>query len=70
MQDTQELHERGKLVSTPSCMHAEAYHATKAAKHIKQWGLLNAIRYCKKRGVPVSLFRLAQQLEIEKGNAK
>ena len=44
-------------------MHPHAFHAIRAAQHLKQWGRYAAMRYCQLRGVPLSLLTLARVLE-------
>lgn len=44
-------------------MTQQAKDAIRAAKNRTNWGLFAARRYCEKRGVPLSLYRLACQLE-------
>lgn len=44
-----------------------AQHAIKAAQNSNIWGRFMAQRYCEKRNVPLSLLRLAKQLEASKG---
>lgn len=41
--------------------------AIRAAKNFKAWGRFAAWRYCEKRGVSFSLYRLARVLEAAEG---
>lgn len=45
-------------------LHPHAAAAIKAAKNWKNWGRNMAIAFCKRRGVPSGLLRLARQLEV------
>ena len=47
-------------------MHTQAQHVIRAAKHKKQWGSYAARQYCINKGIPLSLYRLACQLEAVK----
>lgn len=44
-------------------MSEQAKHAIIAAKNRKRWGRWTTSRYCINRGVKLSLYRLARQLE-------
>lgn len=46
--------------------HPHAIAALTAAKNFKNWGRIAALRYCEKRGVPMSLLTLARVLEAAK----
>lgn len=45
----------------------EASIAIRAARNFKSWGRYAAWRYCEKRGVSFSLYRLARVLEAAEG---
>jgi len=47
----------------PSTLHPQAVHAIRAASNWSFWGRYAATRYAVKRGVPLSLVRLARQLQ-------
>ena len=47
-------------------MHKHAEMAIIAAKKKKQWGSYATRQYCINRGIPLSLYRLACQLEAIK----
>ena len=47
-------------------MSHQAKHAIIAAKNWKRWGRVNAVLYCKQRGVPIRLLCLARLLEGER----
>lgn len=44
----------------------QAQHAIRAAQNWKTWGRYAATRYCEKRSIPLTLVRLARQLEALK----
>jgi len=46
----------------PTTMHPHAFHAVRAAYLRNTIGRWAALRYCQLRGVPVSLYTLAQVL--------
>lgn len=46
-------------------MHPHAHHAVRAARNYHRWGRSATVRYCTKRGVPVSLLILAIALNIQ-----
>ena len=41
-----------------------ALHAIRAAANWRIWGRRAAVMYCRNRGVPLSLLRLARQLQV------
>ena len=47
-------------------MNEQAHHAVRAARNVKNWGRFAARRYCEKRGVHPTLYRLARQLEVSR----
>jgi hypothetical protein len=46
-------------------MHPHARHAVRAAHNYHRWGRSATVRYCTKRGVPVSLLGLALMLYVQ-----
>ena len=44
--------------------HPQAMHAIRAAANWRIWGRRNAVIYCRNRGVPMALLRLARQLHV------
>ena len=45
--------------------HPHALDAIRAARNLQSWGLYACTRYCRRRGVPLSLFYLAMRLHEE-----
>lgn len=44
-------------------IHPQALHAIRAAANWRIWGRRAAVMYCRNRGVPIALLRLARQLQ-------
>lgn len=49
-------------------MHKQAQQAIKAAKGYKAWGAYMARAFIRKNNIPLSLVRLARQLEAQHAN--
>ena len=49
---------------TYTTIHPQAHAAIIASCNWKIWGRDAAVRYCRNRGVPLSLLRLARQLQV------
>ena len=45
-------------------IHPQALHAIRAAANWRIWGRRAAVMYCRNRGVPIALLRLARQLHV------
>ena len=52
------------MIITYTELHPQAMHAIRAAANWRIWGRRAAVMYCRNRGVPLSLWRLARQLQV------
>lgn len=52
------------MTTTWTDMHPHAVFACRAAANWHIWGRSAAIAYCRNRGVPLALLRLARQLQV------
>ena len=52
------------MTATLTPISLQTMHAIRAAHNWNAWGKRNAVMYCRNRGVPISLLRLARQLHV------
>lgn len=52
------------MIATWTTISPTAMHAIRAAANWRIWGRRNAVMYCRNRGVPMALLRLARHLHV------
>lgn len=52
------------MIATWTTISPQAMHAIRAAANWHVWGRRAAVMYCRNRGVPMALLRLARQLHV------